>query len=1131
VVLDTGLADLVAAPPSPDTLTHLFIDPWAVRPQDPRSVSFHQLRARCPRLWCLYYKFLFMKVRQQPEPSESSFSIFEPTIQEQGERDLAVWQRQQSVLRAKRAAEGAVGPPGKRTRGPRGEVLPVESSEEEGAGEAALARLRALPITVVGQAGAGPGKEVELSGSESEDDVQVLEQQLDSARQSAGHGRQYLDRGKATGLRRMQVTRPRRTEPEDGPAKPLSQREEFLRQQRAKPKMPNQKEEYLKQMEREKGRDQRRQEGKHRKKRNPIADSSSSSSSSSASSDEELPASQATSDSVVTLDDSEADSDMLRGPLLEVVKDGGRKERRPTKERTKRKVVREAPSEVDAGKDSDEERRRAASRKAPECINLDDSTEDEEEIVDAFSCADGSPDLKSPGSVSTMKLLEIVPAPKKLVPKPLSEEEETDEEIVEVVEPMRGEGTDPEDEIQDGFTEDARKDVFDDVEDIKEEQIDIEENDIICDTPKDDFEDEEEIFNKYKSEAQKLKETQSKERIPVVDQGPGTPKQSADPVAGLTGQPSRCPLCSFVPPAPSRRALYGHLGSQHFRREILAEHGASLSCRPCSRDFLTSTALVHHLASTHGRVEAYLKQRFWIPESPKKERPADRVGADCGEGSPPLVVRFNRKEGKGGRISSSMRKGRVEDRRADRVGGRQKDSGWVLERSPEKSPRGGPDPFSFEDSSPERIVLTLRRSAEQVEEEPARPRYITVGDKKHLVEELAAKARTGLPLATVTLARMSRAKFTRVRAVLAEYDQKMLAFRPPQLTLEEDVGRSSSALVFRLIGALQRRFQQSRELSAVGKCAMPYVAFDSHGEGEREARLVQKQVPNSVEMDFAGYFKSANTAEDKVGYFRESTLTTVEEELSMMDGVTSGDSVTSIRRLRGETASTAFPSSKMLNIVMRSLLLEEKDYSVLAAAHSYLCSFLFLHLRPGGKDRTDWLLLVLSAFRNLEQEKLFKKFDLTNSTDVYSCWFFCKELIERMEERAEETREEDPEEEQKDDSLLGPFLLLDFLAKMLERDFEIWWREWRRAEVGAGDGLATYPLFYYIFGGDRKNILKDLSKSVVGLYRSFLRVEHWALPQVLPLQWSKWSVPILSKLILFSGAYAAGHGRPAGEPS
>ena len=234
----------------------------------------------------------------------------------------------------------------------------------------------------------------------------------------------------------------------------------------------------------------------------------------------------------------------------------------------------------------------------------------------------------------------------------------------------------------------------------------------------------------------------------------------------------------------------------------------------------------------------------------------------------------------------------------------------------------------------------------------------------------------------------------------------------------------------------------------------------------------------------------------QVGYFRDSTLTglsAAEEELAMMEGVTSDDSVTSLRRLCTETTSTAFPSSKMMNIVMRSLLLEETDYSVMVAAHSYLSSFLFLHLKAGSKDRDTWLTLILSAFRNLESEMLFKKFDLTNSKDVYSCWFFLKEVMEKVEERAWETKEEDVEEENKEESLMGPFLLLDFLTKMLEKDFWIWWREWR---TPIESDHITYPLFFYIFGGDSKSVLNDLKKSLLSCYRCLLPHEHWALPHL-----------------------------------
>merc|ERR1719319_1801726 len=110
-------------------------------------------------------------------------------------------------------------------------------------------------------------------------------------------------------------------------------------------------------------------------------------------------------------------------------------------------------SEVDAGGDSDEERRsrdeqrkrvEEEERKAPECIDLESSDEDEGGIVDAFSCADGSPDSR----VEEVKLLEVVPRKETALPTKLElpwkvervrskveqMEEEEEEESLEVLE-------------------------------------------------------------------------------------------------------------------------------------------------------------------------------------------------------------------------------------------------------------------------------------------------------------------------------------------------------------------------------------------------------------------------------------------------------------------------------------------------------------------------------------------------------------------------------------------------------------------------------------------------------------------------------------------------------------------------
>jgi len=190
----------------------------------------------------------------------------------------------------------------------------------------------------------------------------------------------------------------------------------------------------------------------------------------------------------------------------------------------------------------------------------------------------------------------------------------------------------------------------------------------------------------------------------------------------------------------------------------------------------------------------------------------------------------------------------------------------------------------------------------------------------------------------------------------------------------------------------------------------------------------------------------------------------------MDDGITSNDSVASIRRLKIETTSSAYPSSSLLNIVMKKLLLEEKDPNVIVKAYEYLDHFLFLHLGKGGIERDKWLNLVLSALRNLPEQKLFKSFDIGNSHDIQACWSFFREAVSLFQ------REENVEK------LEGPRIFFEFLVKMLHKDFELWWKHWRKSDLSSTRTI-SYPLLYYILGGSRSSILKNLSKTVLKLYK------------------------------------------------
>ena len=82
-------------------ITHIFIDPWIIKNDDPRNSIFMTLKNEVQKekisTPILDYKFIFLKCRQYPTPLESQYSIFEPKIQELGEIDYKIFQAQQKV--------------------------------------------------------------------------------------------------------------------------------------------------------------------------------------------------------------------------------------------------------------------------------------------------------------------------------------------------------------------------------------------------------------------------------------------------------------------------------------------------------------------------------------------------------------------------------------------------------------------------------------------------------------------------------------------------------------------------------------------------------------------------------------------------------------------------------------------------------------------------------------------------------------------------------------------------------------------------------------------------------------------------------------------------------------------------
>ena len=194
-----------------------------------------------------------------------------------------------------------------------------------------------------------------------------------------------------------------------------------------------------------------------------------------------------------------------------------------------------------------------------------------------------------------------------------------------------------------------------------------------------------------------------------------------------------------------------------------------------------------------------------------------------------------------------------------------------------------------------------------------------------------------------------------------------------------------------------------------------------------------------------------------------------------------------ITRLKNETCSSSVPSSKVLNVLFKTLLLEESNLHVINSAVNYLNHFLFLHC-SSESGRVVWLKSSLSALRNLKDEKLFRSFTFVNNQELLLCTEFFKEIIEKVIQNSVFSRSfllhQDPEPS--GDESVGPFMLFQFIVKLVRRDYEIW----SLHEKNKTQAENTLPMIFYLLGGSTRDLLKMMKNTVLKVYKQFLKIDH-----------------------------------------
>jgi len=311
-------------------------------------------------------------------------------------------------------------------------------------------------------------------------------------------------------------------------------------------------------------------------------------------------------------------------------------------------------------------------------------------------------------------------------------------------------------------------------------------------------------------------------------------------------------------------------------------------------------------------------------------------------------------------------------------------------------------------------------------------------------------------------------------------DQRILTEEPPAPILVTPLPAPSSpvpvvsqsvtktTLFHRIIASIVKRMSFTDEGIAITNISSRSARFDKHCE--RRAHADVRQMNPNIEMDFSAYFVKVEENDIPIRVKKKKNMS-VEDDFKD-EGITSNDSVATVRRIIIETTSTAFPTSSILHVVIKKLLLDGMDHVVRIKAYDYLNHFLFLHLGKQGMSREQWLILILSAMRNLPEMKMFKSFDIENSHDISDCYRFFKNAVNLFLMNSGEA-----------ESLQGPQMFFEFLVKLMQKDFEQWWKHWRKTDTTKS---VSYPLMFYMLGGSRSTFVKNISKTVIKMYSQSL---------------------------------------------
>ncbi|XP_023342474.1 uncharacterized protein LOC111712162 [Eurytemora carolleeae] len=289
-----------------------------------------------------------------------------------------------------------------------------------------------------------------------------------------------------------------------------------------------------------------------------------------------------------------------------------------------------------------------------------------------------------------------------------------------------------------------------------------------------------------------------------------------------------------------------------------------------------------------------------------------------------------------------------------------------------------------------------------------------------------------------------------------------------RLNLQDPEKKENTELLNRILSTLLERQITTDECIEISHATPRTSRYDKNKEsGVKD--IQSRPVGSHVQEEFNNRYMENKSEDARLQYSsdedneREAVNITLEDEANNYVAF-----LEILEYLKSFTSLSSHPTSSIINVIMREFIMNQKSLKVAMKSYQYLDQFLLLHLGKENMIREDWLNLILSALRDHENLDQFERFELENNQDIQSCWRFFSGIINRVSRGSGH----------------HSGIMLSLLVKICQKDFELWWKHYRRTE-NKDNRDVSYPVLYYLLDG-RRNLVENISSSILKLYQTQL---------------------------------------------